>query len=567
MKNELFVLIVLFLMTLPVTADPNKPAAAEQGKTSVSDQNQPAATQPGEPNEPDVNSPPAKPQFGKLVVDIFDTAINKPTSARGRIFNYMLSFHKPESRIHIGGKDLDVYYKMGEKKEELFYAPPHFEVQLPVGAYNFLVEKGFEYYPCEKDFHILADQTTNVRVELVRWIDMAKEGWMSGDYHNHFDRTEPNSTKEILEILKAEDLKVAYSMVSQLEGKLREVQPKFGKASMDSNDGYYIISGEEFTHDRLGHMAFIDIPKLIEPVATGARRRTDTKADYPTNYQVAKKAKDAGGSVFACHGGMGEFPIDLALGVIDGIEVLQGSKWFRVSESGKEMLLAPNWYHALNCGFKIPGIAASDYAYLTHKVVNLECNYVYVKDKLTPEAWLDGLKKGHAFMAKGPMMLNFTVNGKMMGETVKLDKPNQEVELNIKLRALFPFEQLQIIRNGMIIRDFRNKERRSNFEYSEKIPVRRSCWFVVRATAINPSNPQRGDFMVHSNPVYVDVEGKPAIVAESVIWWLDKIDDLTNWVNRDAIFDKPADKKQTLEIYNKGKAYYEKLLSQCSPGK
>ena len=117
----------------------------------------------------------------------------------------------------------------------------------------------------------------------------------------------------------------------------------------------------------------------------------------------------------------------------------------------------------------------------------------------------------------------------------------------------------------MIIRQFENKERRSNFEYSEKIPVRKSCWFVVRAIAINPSNPQRGEFMVHSNPVYVDVEGKPAMVAESVIWELDKIDDLIKWANRDAHFDKPADKQETLEIYNKAKAYYENLLSQCSP--
>ncbi len=549
MKNVLLIFTVLFLMSLPAVAEQNKSVAAEPN-------------QPAESEEP--NTVPEKPKFGKLVVDIFDTATNKPTSARARLFNYNnLSYHKPELRLRIGGKDLDVYYKTGDKTEELFYSPSHFETQLPVGAYSFLVEKGFEYYPCEKDFHILADQTTNIKVELVRWLDMAKEGWLSGDYHNHFDRTAPGSSAEILEILKAEDMKIAYSMVSQLGGKLREVQPSFGKASMDSNDGYYVISAEEFTHDTMGHMAFIDVPKLIEPIATGARRRTDTKADFPINYLVAKKAKEAGATVFACHGGSGEFPIDLALGVIDGIEVLQGSKWIKVSDSGRQMLLSPSWYHALNCGFKIPGVAASDYAYLTHKVVNLECNYVYVKDKLTPEAWLDGLKKGRAFMTKGPMMLNFTVNGQMMGETVNLDKPNQDVELKISLRSRFPFSQLQIIRNGMIIRDFSNKQRRSNFEYTEKIPVRRSCWFVVRAISVDPSNPLRGDLLVHSNPVYVDVGGKPALVAESAVYWLDRIDDLIGWVNRDAIFDRTEDKEQTLEIYNQGKAYYENLLAKC----
>ena len=115
----------------------------------------------------------------------------------------------------------------------------------------------------------------------------------------------------------------------------------------------------------------------------------------------------------------------------------------------------------------------------------------------------------------------------------------------------------------MIIRDYHNKERRSNFEHTEKIPVRRSCWFVVRAIAFDPSNPLRGEFLVHSNPVYVDVEGKPALVAESVVYWLDRIDDLINWANRDAIFDRPEDKKQTLEIYNKAKTCYENLLAKC----
>jgi len=556
MKKMLLSLIGLISISLLVAAEQNKSAFAEQNKSSVSEANQLAESQ-----EP--NTTPEKPKFGKLVVDIFDTYTNKPTSARVRLFNYNLTFHKPECRLRIGGKDLDVYFKTDGKTEELFYSPSHFEMELPTGAYNLLVEKGFEYYPCDKDFHILADQTTPVKIELVRWVDMAKEGWLSGDYHNHFDRTAPGSSAEILEILKAEDLKIAYSLVSQIGGQLREVQPKFGKASMDSNDSYYIISGEEFTHDKLGHMAFIDIPKLIEPVGTGARRRTDTKADFPINYLVAEKAKEAGGTVFACHGGAGEFPVDLALGVIDGIEVLQGSKWLRVSDSGKQLLLTPSWYHALNCGFKLPGVAASDYAYLTHKVVNLESNYVYVGDKLTPEAWLDGLKKGRAFMVKGPMMLNFTVNGKMMGETVKLDKPNQEVELKISLRERFPFQQLQIIRNGMIIRDFSNKDRRSNFEYTEKIPVRRSCWFVVRAMSFDPSNPVRGPFFVHSNPIYIDVGGKPTLVAESAIYWLDRIDELIDWANRDAIFDKPEDRKQTLEIYNKAKAFYENLLTQC----
>ena len=100
------------------------------------------------------------------------------------------------------------------------------------------------------------------------------------------------------------------------------------------------------------------------------------------------------------------------------------------------MLLAPHWYHALNCGFKLPGLAASDYAYLTHKVVNLECNFVYVKDDFTPKAWLDGLKSGRAFMTKGRNVMEFSVNGKPMGGTIKLKGSGKTVDVLVSVRIM-----------------------------------------------------------------------------------------------------------------------------------
>ena len=57
--------------------------------------------------------------------------------------------------------------------------------------------------------------------------------------------------------------------------------------------------------------------------------------------------------------------------------------------------------------------------------------YVQVPGPFTYESWIDNLKKGRSFVSNGPM-LEFSVDGKALSETIKLEAPQK---LRVKASA------------------------------------------------------------------------------------------------------------------------------------
>jgi hypothetical protein len=510
------------------------------------------------------SSTPERPPLStvKLTVRISDASTGLPTNARVRLRGEDGTYYRPGDSLKVGIKELFLHYERSAGKEILFFSPPEFAIDLAPGTYNLLVERGFEYFPWECEIVLEEGQGREVNVELRRWIDMPELGWMSGDYHVHIRRNSKEREKRILELLKAADLKVVYLLMSQRNGKLNNEQLAFGKEGTARDGEYSIHAAEEYINDLYGHMAFLDIPELIEPVGTGDRQGEVNRADYPTNYEMAKRARDRGGMVIACHGGHGEFPVDLALGVIDGVEVLQGNKWFMQYEN--EALFTPHWYHALNCGFKIPGTAASDYPVLRDKILNHMCNYVYVEGDFTPEAWLEGLKKGRFFVTNGPQVIDFNINGKGMGDTVGVKSAGEKVELSAEIRSLYPLGRVEILRNGVIIKTIHNHARESAISINEEYTVYRSSWYAIRAQGKHP-NRLRGLLYLHANPIFVELKGKPVFVGDSAAWWIERIDDLIRKTAENGVFESDRDRQRALSLFRKGKNYYLDLLRTERP--
>ncbi len=541
-KRLLWMILGSFLLVFPAAAEEDKEIPPEKTEEQI--------------------SPPA--ETGTLKLHITDAATGKPTPARVRLRREGDAgdgqYIRPENSLKVYAKLPYAYFRRADDREEFFYSPAEFESNVPVGKYNILVEKGFEYTPSENNFEISKDGTVELPIGLSRWIDMAAEGWMPGDPHLHFNRKRPGAGERMLELFKAEDLKIGYLLMSTSYGKTANIQPVFGKEGSLYSEGYSLHAAEEFTSDVYGHLSFIGIPELIEPLGTGERRGITTKADYPPNHDFTEKVKKLGGTVIACHGGYGEFSVDLAFGLIDAVEILQGNKW--EWWVGKNRLFVPHWYHALNCGFKLPGVAGSDYPVLFQKIIANVRNYVYVGEDRSDEAWIRGLKAGRVFVTNGPMMMDFTVDGRMMGETIKLRHPGEKVKVKVRIRALYPLDTVEIIRNGVIIRSLANKENKTVLEYEEEIPIYRSSWIAARATGKHP-DPIRGGFFLHGNPVYLELGGKPVLVADSAAWWLERIDDLIAWAEKKAVFDTGEQKERTLQIFRKGRKHYQDLLARC----
>ena len=65
--------------------------------------------------------------------------------------------------------------------------------------------------------------------------------------------------------------------------------------------------------------------------------------------------------------------------------------------------------------------------------------------------------------------------------------------------------------------------------------------------------------MAHSSPVYLEMPGRPAAAAESARLFLNQLDFLEKWVEREARFPTAAVKLEVLERVLKARRIYERL--------
>src|SRR6202050_1833606 len=164
-----------------------------------------------------------------------------------------------------------------------------------------------------------------------------------------------------------------------------------------------------------------------------------------------------------------ELPVDVALGKVDYIEVLG----FSDHKSTAEV-----WYKLLNCGFRLPTAAGTDfmgnYASLRGPV---GLNRVYAEVPPRPlkiEPWLAAIKAGRTFATNGPL-LRFSLGGQAIGGEVRLEK-KQEVRFSAELFSMVPVDHLQIVCNGKVAREVAIDSNRSAAQVDGSIPLDASGW-------------------------------------------------------------------------------------------
>jgi hypothetical protein len=184
---------------------------------------------------------------------------------------------------------------------------------------------------------------------------------------------------------------------------------------------------QEFHTSYWGHLGLLNLTRnLIIPGYAGYPN-TEAASLFPANANVADLAHEQGALVGYVHplesvpdpekdAVTFELPADVALGKVDYIEVVGFSD---------HKSTAAVWYKLLNCGFRLPTAAGTDfmgnYASLRGPI---GLNRVYAEapaGSLKLEPWLESIKAGRTFATNGPL-LRFELELKTPGGEVKLDK-------------------------------------------------------------------------------------------------------------------------------------------------
>ena len=230
---------------------------------------------------------------------------------------------------------------------------------VPPGPVQIKLQRGFEYELTERTEVVDADKT--ITMALTRWVDMPALGWFSGDTHEHWVTTEwyENGDPDWLNVhTKAEDLWVNNNLILKHWWKgvksaefpdglvaLRPDNLPIGRVDRYSTDGRIVWTAEEYRNDEVfGHMVFLRINKLIEPVSTGFMGGP-TAVHYPPNSETYDLVRAAGGISIAAHDVAMEVPLQVLLGKLDSLDAYGTSRY----------------YDLLNCGFRLPLSVGSDY--------------------------------------------------------------------------------------------------------------------------------------------------------------------------------------------------------------
>ncbi len=166
-----------------------------------------------------------------------------------------------------------------------------------------------------------------------------------------------------------------------------------------------------------------------------------------------------------------EFAADMALGVVDALDVLgngdeEGACWM--------------YYRVLNCGLKCTASSGSDSRMdvLRHAVSGGGKVYVKTGNPLSYDHWIASYKAGRTFVTNGPILF-LEVDGKEPGDEIRLTGP-RSVKVKARAQSLVPMTVLELIVNGEVVATAKPSADGTAAEINQSLRINRSSWIAAR---------------------------------------------------------------------------------------
>lgn len=367
---------------------------------------------------------------------------------------------------------------------------------LPAGKYRVEAYRGFFFVPATEEFELRAGETRRVTLSLTNWLGRERDEWISGDDHIHITRS-PQDNDVFLGWLQAEDLSVGNFL--QLQRQMdAAVQYAFGPDGEAKRGGRVIRSGHESRSQFYGHVNLLGGREMIRPLSVGETYANSPEA-YPYPAVLFTKGRELGATVGYAHFS-GSTPhstllMDLALGHIDFVEVFQFG-----------VLKTAEWYEVLNAGFRVTGIAGSDFPVPLNRLeewprwlplLGPERTLVKARPGESPyEAWTSGVRSGDVVVSNGPLV-ELTINKAGWSATATA-------------RFYRPLRKLEIVRNGQVIASVAGDGRKTSLALSTPVEDSASCWVAARVEAERQEG--EPEIRAHTNPSYLLKAGKPVMI-------------------------------------------------------
>jgi hypothetical protein len=508
--------------------------------------------------------------MGRLALRVVDSR-GKPVAARVFVTGADDRAYAPdEAWMHA-----DDSFNRAERPFEAHYfdTPGTSEVTVPSGMVQVDVMRGFEYAFEQNKVELKPDATANLTVRLQPKIPYEPAEWISGDVHTHMNYagTYRNTPAHLVEQADPENVAIVENLIVNKEQRVPDIAYFSPKLDAASTLDHLLLHGQEYHTSYWGHLGLLNLTRnLILPGYAGYPN-TAAASLYPANANVADMAHEQGALVGYVHpfdafpdpakdaSLTNELPADVALGKVDYIEVVG----FSDHKSTAEV-----WYKLLNCGFRLPTAAGTDfmgnYASLRGPV---GLNRVYAEVKPGPlkiEPFLAAIKAGRTFATNGPL-LHFSLGGQGVGGEVRLET-KQEVRFSAEMNSIVPVDHLQIVCNRKVARELAVDSNRRSAHVDGSIPLDASGWCVLRAFSDKAEYPILDLYpYATTSPVYVSVAGAPVRNAADAAYFVAWVDRLIAAARSNTSWNTEAEKASVLAVLQEARGKYAKMAEYREP--
>ena len=364
------------------------------------------------------------------------------------------------------------------------------------GRYLLIVERGPEWVPVSESISISSDKgSTSITVTLRRLVNMAREGWWSGETHIH----RPIDQVELL--MCSEDLHFGQviSWWNQNNPWNTDPLPSPLIRRFDTNRFAQWIAGEDERDG--GALLYFNLKQALD--VTAGRKQ------FPSSLVYAKAGETAGAWIDIEKPFWWDVPMWIANGIGDSIGIannhhyrhgmLENEAWGKPRDTirlpnpqGNGWWTQEIYHHLLNCGIRIPPSAGSASGVLPNPV-GYNRAYVHFEGEPTMDKWFEGMKAGRVFVSNGPL-LRVRANGQLPGHVFRTDKDFINIELLGAVDSNDPIDRIEIVHNGQVM----------THPFPGSIPIHESGWFLVRAI-VSKKNTLR---FAATAPFYVELGGE-----------------------------------------------------------
>jgi hypothetical protein len=434
--------------------------------------------------------------------------------------------------------------------------------RLRPGRYTYTIERGPEYRRASGAIEVVAGAVVEREVVLERWIDLAAQGWYSGETHVH------RSLDDMPLLLKSEDLHVAPVITVWNKRNLWAGRPLPERllVEVEPTRVFHVLAAED---ERQGGALLYF--QLRQPLAFG-----EDGPEFPSPLLHLDEARRQPGVCIEIEKPFWwDMPTWAATGQIDAIGIANnhmnrntmyaGEAWGRPRDAarlppprGNGFYTQELYYRLLNCGLRIAPSAGSASGVLPNPI-GYNRAYVHLEEPFSYASWWRGLKAGRSFVTNGPILLA-TANGTKPGSVLVLDRPGA-VTFTIEVEGNDPIEAVEVIRDGAVVERWVGTGTKARHE-SRPIVFERSGWCLTRVICANPETFR----FASTAPFYVEVGGEAGTIHRpDVAYFLAWIDERIERLSRPELAElaDPERREAVLRPHRAARRFFEQRLAQA----